>query len=67
MLGNAQWSGPRLRDVLAALNPDLAGLAATDPKIKGLHVKIKASNGYYLSTSCHWSGSEAATEFLQKQ
>ena len=41
MLGNAQWSGPRLRDVLAELNPDLAGLEATDPKIKGLHVEFE--------------------------
>jgi len=51
MTGNAQWSGPRLRDVLLAMHPELASIDTAGAEgFVGLHVEFEGLDGYYTST-----------------
>lgn len=42
-IGNAIWSGPRLRDVLLS-----AGVKEDDPKFKHVHVSLRFANFLFL-------------------
>ena len=62
MVGNAQWSGPRLREVLLELYPELAAIEDAAAKggggggadgaanYHGMHVEFEGLDGYYTST-----------------
>lgn len=47
MLGNAQWTGPKLSDILSALYP---GVTAEGDDFAGLHVQFEGADGYGTST-----------------
>ena len=45
MTGNAQWSGPRLRDVLLAMYPELASIDTAGAEgFVGLHVEFEGAS-----------------------
>merc|ERR1712086_798743 len=56
MLGNAQWSGPRLVDILEVMYPNTMAhwrAAPADKKPK-LHVCFEGADGYATSTPLCW-------------